>query len=311
MSCPTSPSAAPRPTKITQTGGPLGITAHIGATPFAGTALFRPFTLPLPAGQWTCLLGPSGVGKTTVLRLLAGLAPWATGPDTHLETSDGAPLDGRIAYMAQQDLLLPWLSVLDNVTVGDRLRPTRTRSLSRRAQSYPVPTRGKGAKAGKRDDRARARTLLDRAGLAALADRYPAQLSGGQRQRVALVRTLYEDRPLVLMDEPFSALDPITRLRLQDMAAELLDNKTVVLVTHDPFEALRLGDQVLVLSGHPAHPGTPLCPPGHRPRPVNDPALASLHGQLLDRLTGDARADEASSSPSSAESADDVKGPAA
>ncbi len=96
---------------------------------------------------------------------------------------------------------------------------------------------------------------------------YPAQLSGGMRQRVALVRTLLEERPIVLMDEPFSSLDVITRLKLQDLAAELLAAKTVLLVTHDPLEALRLADRVYVLHGAPAVLSEPLIPDGPRPRP--------------------------------------------
>ena len=104
------------------------------------------------------------------------------------------------------------------------------------------------------------------------------------RQRVALARTLMEDRPVVLMDEPFSGLDSIGRLRLQDLAAELLDRRTVLLVTHDPLEALRLGHQVHVLSGRPALLDRALQPDGPRPRDPGDPALLTLQGELIGRL---------------------------
>jgi putative hydroxymethylpyrimidine transport system ATP-binding protein len=113
----------------------------------------------------------------------------------------------------------------------------------------------------------------------------PATLSGGQRQRVALARTLMEDRPAVLMDEPFSSLDAITRTRLQDLAATLLYGKTVLLVTHDPLEALRLGDLVYVMAGRPATVEPPLRPGGEPPRAVDDPGLLELQAALLARLT--------------------------
>ncbi|WP_114391540.1 ABC transporter ATP-binding protein [Oleisolibacter albus] len=227
---------------------------------YGGVRLFDGLDLDLPSGQWISLLGPSGVGKTTVLRMVAGLVQ--PEPPTTMAAGDSTPLAGRIAWMGQQDLLLPWLSVRDNVTLGDRLRGTRTDAAGM----------------------ARASRLLQRVGLADEATARPAALSGGMRQRVALARTLYEDRPLVLMDEPFSAVDAITRLRLQDLAAELLAGRTVLLVTHDPLEALRLSDRVLVLSGRPVRLSPPLLPPGPAPRAVDDPGLLALQGQLLARL---------------------------
>jgi putative hydroxymethylpyrimidine transport system ATP-binding protein len=205
------------------------------------------------------------VGKSSLLRLIAGLT---SGQGT-VAADDGQPLPGRIAWMGQQDLLLPWATALDNVMLGVRLR-------GRRAD---------------RIDRERAMALLNAVGLADRADSRPDALSGGMRQRVALARTLFEDRPVVLMDEPFSALDAITRLRLQDLAAALLTGRTVLMVTHDPMEALRLGHQVLVLSGHPAGLSDAIQPPGPVPRAPDDPALLSLQGQLLARLRGDGGGD--------------------
>ena len=125
--------------------------------------------------------------------------------------------------MQQADLLLPWASVIANVTIGARLR-------------------------GERPDMARAAELIREVGLAGLEHRRPSELSGGQRQRVALARTLAEDRPVVLLDEPFSALDPRTRRQMQDLALRLLAGRTVVLVTHDPIEAARLGDEIVVMT---------------------------------------------------------------
>jgi putative hydroxymethylpyrimidine transport system ATP-binding protein len=230
---------------------------------FDGVPLFERLDLRLPAGRTTCLLGPSGVGKSTLLRLVAGLAPAA--PGTQVAAGDGAPLVGRIAWMAQQDLLCPWLDVADNVLLGSRLR-------------------------GERPDRDKAAALIDAVGLADKRAAMPATLSGGQRQRVALARTLMEDRPVVLMDEPFGALDSITRWRLQELAARLLAGRTVVLVTHDPREALRLGHEIRVISGRPATLGAPMAPAGTAPRALDDPAMLTLETRLIAELAGAAEA---------------------
>ncbi len=227
---------------------------------YEGVPLFDGLDFTLEAGCCTCLLGPSGVGKSTLLRLIAGLTADATGT---VESSDGIPLAGRVALMAQQDLLLPWLDALDNTVLGFRLRAA-------------VPPR------------AAALALLTRLGLGAAVHLRPSALSGGMRQRVALARTLMEDRPVVLMDEPFSGLDAITRLRLQTLAAEELRGRTVLLVTHDPLEAVRLGHRIFVMTGRPARLSTPLELAGNPPRDPTDPELLRRQGELLDRLAAEA-----------------------
>ncbi len=228
---------------------------------FPGTVLFRELDFHIRSGCWTCLLGPSGCGKSTLLRLISGSLRQGVSGAIFF---DGTPRGrGQTAWMAQKDLLLPWLSVLDNVLLGDRLRGRVT------------PAR-----------RQKARDLLQAVGLAHCAGDLPAKLSGGMRQRVALLRTLMEERPVILMDEPFSALDAITRTRLQDLAAGMLRGATVVLVTHDPLEALRLGHRIHVMSGAPVKMGPALQPPGDPPRKVDDPVVAGLHADLLGRLTG-------------------------
>ena len=218
--------------------------------------LFPAVTLQVPGGAWYSLLGPSGVGKSTLLRVIAGLE---TGVplDGRAEASDGVPLAGRIALMAQSDLLLPWLSVRENVTLGAKLR-------------------------GQTPDTVRAQDLLDRLGLSPLADRRPEQLSGGQRQRAALARTLAEDRPVVLLDEPFSALDAPLKAEMQELFAETLRGRTVLHVTHDPAEAVRLADRIAVLSRSGL---TELAPPdGAIPRDGALPDVAAAQAKLLDRL---------------------------
>ena len=229
-------------------------TIHLhGSHDIEGKCLFGPVELTLPAGQWTCVLGRSGVGKSTLLRLIAGL-PCAGSFDGRVVGSDGEALAGRISIMAQSDLLLPWLNVLENTVIGARLR-------------------------GQKPDLQRARTLLDRVGLSGSFHKKPNALSGGMRQRAALARTIMEDRPIVLLDEPFSALDASTRAEMQELSAEVFANRTVLLVTHDPAEAARLAHQIVVLTPDAAE----IWPtPGIAPvRDQYDPATVGCQAKLL------------------------------
>jgi len=246
---------------------PPAVGVHAARLDYGEAPLFDDLDFTLAAGQWTCVLGPSGVGKTTLLRLIAGLEAGAAG--TRITTSDGRPLHGRVAWMGQQDLLLPWLSAVDNALLGTTLR------------GEPDPDREK---------RGAAIELLMRVGLAGRLGARPAALSGGQRQRVALVRTLMENRPVILMDEPFSSLDSVTRWKLQELAAELLAGRTVLLVTHDPREALRLGHRVHVMAGRPARLDQPLVLDRRTPRRLDDPGLLTLEGELIRRLADAAEA---------------------
>ncbi|WP_456267253.1 ABC transporter ATP-binding protein [Kushneria sp. AK178] len=236
-----------------------GLRVHAARLAFGERVLFDDVSLSLPPASWSCLLGRSGCGKSSLLRLMAGLN---VSSDARLTLVDDRqrPFDQRIAWMGQQDLLLPWRRVIDNVQLGAVMR-------------------------GERGDGDRAMALLEKTGLGWAARCYPQTLSGGERARVALARTLYEQAPLVLMDEPFAALDAITRLDIHARACELLSDCTVVMVTHDPLEALRLGDQLLIMRGTPAHIECVLPPESQPPR---DPASASMshhHGELLKTLT--------------------------
>jgi len=244
----------------TNTASPIEVKVRSAEVTFGDWTLFESLSLTLPAGRWTSLLGSSGVGKTTLLRLIAGLEPGSS--KVQLRCTDGYPLSGRAAYMAQQDLLLPWLSVIDNVMLGARLR-------------------GKvGAEL-----RTRAMALIAAVGLEANTDDIPGKLSSGMRQRTALARTLLEDRPVVLMDEPFSALDSITKIKLQGLAARLLVGKTVLLVTHDPLEALRLSHRIHVLAGRPARIEETMELEGEPVRELLDPIVLQRQAELLERLS--------------------------
>lgn len=221
-----------------------------GQVQIEGRRLFPTIRLVLMPGEWTSLLGVSGVGKSTLLRLIAGLPIGGT--------FEGR-MDNRqpVAWMAQDPGLLPWLNVRQNAALGSRLR-------------------------GVRADNARLDEILLRTGLAEHAAKRPAHLSGGQKQRVALARTLMEDRPIVLLDEPFSALDVRTRLAMQNLAAELLQGRTVLMVTHDPAEAARLSDHIYLLTENglaDAH-----APTNPMPRSPSDPDVLACQSALLSRL---------------------------
>ena len=228
------------------------------AVAFGERRLFDDFSLRLDGGRTTCLLGPSGCGKSTLLKLIAGSGPALLTGTIHLDPPDAKP---ECAWMGQDDLLLPWLSLIDNVLLGAKLRGELTDAL-----------------------RLQARDLLQLAGLSDHEHDLPSRLSGGMRQRGALLRTLMEGRTIVLMDEPFSALDALNRQRLQDLAVQMIYGRTVLLVTHDPLEALRLADRVVVLAGSPARVVASFLPPGRPPRRLDSTEIARQYGELLAML---------------------------
>ncbi len=183
--------------------------------------VLQDLSLDVHRGEFVALVGPSGCGKTTLLNLCSGYLP---------PTSGSLQRTGRLRMVFQQDGLFPWLTVNENVLMGLR-HVAEDAERKRRAES-----------------------LLALVGLPAFADHYPHQLSGGMRQRVELARALAGDTDLLLMDEPFSSLDYLSRLRMRGELARLLRERprTVVLVTHDIEEAAQLADRVLVLTERPA-----------------------------------------------------------
>ena len=184
----------------------------------------------LAPGEFVSLIGPSGCGKTTILNLLTGLLHET--PEGKLHVLGKPPREGNpdIAYMLARDSLLPWRTTLANAAYGMEIRG--------------VP---------KQEREARARELLKQVGLGDFADKYPKALSHGMRQRCALARTFALDSPVLLMDEPFGALDAQTKLTLEDVLMNLWSahRKTVVFVTHDLAEAIALSDRVIVMSARP------------------------------------------------------------
>lgn len=193
------------------------------------TEALKDISFHVPKGSFISLIGPSGCGKTTVLSMIAGLFQPSSGEMTLF----GDKINGnssRIGYMLQQDYLLSWRTIFENVTLGLELRQMK----NNQTMSY-------------------SRYLLNEMGLTHVMDRYPHHLSGGMRQRVALVRTLATNPDILLLDEPFSALDYQTKLKLEDLVAKTLKkhDKTAVLVTHDISEAIAMSDQVIVLGKNP------------------------------------------------------------
>ncbi len=224
--------------------------ARRGAAPVA--ALDR-LSLDARPGEIVAVVGPSGCGKTTLLELVCGLIA----PDTG--TIDAAPA----ALMAQRDLLLPWASATENAALALRVGGV-----------------------AREEARERAAALLRDFGLAGFERARPHELSGGMRQRVAFARTLLAGRPVLCLDEPFAALDALTRSEMQDWLAGALaaDPRTVVMVTHDVEEALVLADRVVVLSPRPGRVVATFDVGAPRPRRRTDPEVVALRAQALEEL---------------------------
>ena len=211
-------------------------------------------TLSVRRGEFLTLVGASGCGKSTLLNLVSGL---------DRPTSGSVQVDGQAAFLFQEHALFPWLSALDNVATPLRLRGV-----------------------GRKDREAQARDYLEAVHLADFADRRPHELSGGMKQRVAIARTLATQAPVLLMDEPFGALDAMTRDLLHDELESIWAerNLTVLFVTHNVREAVRLGDRVVLLSSRPGRIVSQYDVAIDRPRRIEDRDVSQLAGEITDAL---------------------------
>lgn len=185
----------------------------------------------IESGEFISILGPSGCGKSTLLSIFAGLLEQTSG-EVMLEGKPIRQTKQKIGYMLQQDYLFPWKTILDNILIGPKVN-----------------------KANIEETKEQAIELLNEVGLDHVSTKYPNALSGGMRQRVALVRTLINEPEILLLDEPFSALDYFTKLKLEDLVDKMLKHyeKTAILVTHDIGEAISMSDRILILGKQPGH----------------------------------------------------------
>lgn len=231
-----------------------------------GGVIYDSLSFDVRPSEFVCLLGPSGCGKSTALRLIGDLLALQDGT-VLVEGQPPAATWNRIAYVFQSPRLLPWKDALDNAAFGLEMREPR---LSREER------------------RARAACQLERVGLGMDKHKMPVMLSGGERQRVAIARALALDPDIILMDEPFSALDPNTRQMLRNQLVELWreTGKTIVFVTHDIDEALFLADRIVVLTPKPARVAQILEVRAERPRDIeNEPTMKSARRDLLQLFT--------------------------
>ncbi len=225
----------------------------------------------LKGGEFVCILGPSGCGKSTILNLIAGFEA----PTTGQVLLDGAPIrrpSSERGMVFQQPTLFPWLNVIDNVTFGPRMEGVPAATYRPQAERY-----------------------LELVGLRGFENHAPWQLSGGMRQRVALARAWMPNPEILLMDEPFGALDAQTRLMMQELLVSLwkISRTTILFVTHDVDEALFLADRILVMSARPGRIIEELQVPQSRPRDVEsvvaDPETAALRRHVLHLVRDEVR----------------------
>jgi NitT/TauT family transport system ATP-binding protein len=202
---------------------------HTYFTKGSATTALADITLDVKEGEFISFLGPSGCGKTTLLSIIAGLIKPTSG-SILLENKPIKSSDNDIGYMLQQDYLFPWKTIAENISLGLKINNT----LTEEKEKYTI-------------------ALLGQMGLHQLESFYPRQLSGGMRQRVALVRTLATEPKLLMLDEPFSALDFQTKLKLEDLVSNTLQTfkKTAILVTHDIGEAIAMSDRIILFSPSP------------------------------------------------------------
>lgn len=235
------------------------------------TPAIRDITLTIQDGEFVCVLGPSGCGKSTFLEIAAGLLPRSGGE----MLLDGKPHSGTsrdVGVVFQDSSLFPWRSIRKNVEFGLEL-----------------------AGADREEREQKAEKAIEMVGLKGFENKYPHQLSGGMRQRAGLARTLVNDPSFILMDEPFSAVDHLTRLTLQDEIVRIWmqEKKTILFITHDVAEAVYLADRVVLLSPRPSHIRHIFDVPVKRPRDRSDPRLLDVVQRIYIKLNNPRDEEEA------------------
>jgi ABC-type nitrate/sulfonate/bicarbonate transport system ATPase subunit len=234
--------------------------------------------LAVKPGEFISVVGPSGCGKSTMFNLIAGVLQPSTGK-VLIDGKDVTNQSGHVGYMLQKDLLLPWRTVLDNIVLGAVLKG--------------------GASRAERDEGV---ALARRYGLGDFINHYPAALSGGMRQRVALMRTLAMHHDVMLLDEPFGALDSQTRLSMQQWLLSVWEKekRTIVFVTHDIDEAIFLADRVVVMTPRPGRIHEIIDVPIERPRPVSSltrPEFVALKQRILGTIYQNASPENEETAP--------------
>ena len=242
--------------------------SHSFRTPAGVTmTVLEDVSLSVAENEFFTVVGPTGCGKTTLLNIAAGIIAPAAGTVIKVMQGPAGPVKPTIGYITQDSNLLPWCTVIENIMVGLEARGIR-----------------------KAERRSRAADWAARVGLAKFEDHYPRQLSGGMQKRCSIARTMVYEPDIVFMDEPFSALDAITKSVLQKMFLQLRDEslKTIIFITHDLNEAIALSDRVAVMTGRPGRVKTIVGVPFDRPRDVyhitRAPGFQDLHDQLWSHL---------------------------
>jgi len=243
------------------TNTPKLILRNVART-FGDVTALSPTDLEIGVGEFVSVVGPSGCGKSTMFNIIAGVLNPSAG-QVLIDGGDVTGRSGHVGYMLQKDLLLPWRTVLDNIVLGAVLKG----GASRKQKEEGV-------------------TLARRYGLGDFINHYPAALSGGMRQRVALMRTLAMHHDVMLLDEPFGALDSQTRLSMQQWLLSVWERerRTIVFVTHDIDEAIFLADRVVVMTPRPGRIHEIINVPIERPRPVSSliqPEFIALKQRIL------------------------------
>lgn len=242
----------------------VGICIKNASLSYRQKVIFSHLNLSVHAGKWVALLGSKEVGKTAFLRMIAGQTTADETVYYQQTSSNNLPLCEQTTLLTQNDELRPWLSILDNVLI------------SLEFDAYHIDEI--------REKTDLAKTMLTRIGLRDKMSSYPGDLDAFTRHHVALIRTIIEDKPIILLDEPFALMPADDHIALNEIAANLFANKTVIFVTRDPDEALRYANEIFVMQGNPVSLTSIACILTPTPREISDPQLLAIHSALFSQL---------------------------